>query len=76
MTDYKIEFEWNNDEDQSQVWTHFPTKEEATEIYHEAEKALIQACHDRKVVIPDVAWLLAISECQHCGNKRNTEVIQ
>jgi hypothetical protein len=67
MTDYKIEFEWNIEEYEGGI-DGYPNKKQAEEIYHEAEKALCQACRDRGIELPNVAWLLVNEECEKCDN--------
>jgi hypothetical protein len=75
--DFKIEFEWTEgDPSHKGIKRRYPTPEEATEIYHAAEQALVEACRDRSIMLPDVAWMLTIDSCKYCGQKKRPGLIQ
>jgi hypothetical protein len=74
MPHFKIEFEWNEDEETFR--REHPTEKQAEEIYHEAEKVITQACIDRDVDLPTVAWLLVNDGCKKCGHVKTSKIIQ
>ena len=76
MTDFKIEFEWNDGDPSNEKKRPYPTYTEAESIYHIVDDALTQACRDMRVMLPTCAWMQVVEKCDKCGTKKTEELIQ
>jgi hypothetical protein len=79
MTDFKIEFEWERESyDNTEKFGRpkYPNEKQATELYHIVEEAMNNACHDRGIDLPSVAWMVTSETCDKCHHKHNSGVIQ